>query len=797
MIEGRDNEQLEWTISVREIAEYEYRSGDLRNGERGPTGRMGAEGHRALQRIRPPGYDAEVVFAKTVVGKGVTLHLSGRADGVIMEEDPPLVEEIKTVSRAPLLIQDDNPVHWAQAEIYGALLADKKGLGHVEVRLTYLDLDSGQTRVFTKRRTAAELRAFFEQAVSVYLAYLERLATWRRTRSRMLLDARLPFDTPRPGQFDLADAVFKIAKPSGRLFVEAPTGSGKTAALLLGALRAVAAGSISQIVYLTAKTDGRRTVEETLRRFREQGTILKVVVIAAMKDRCLYPEAGCLSDACPLAKGHFDRVRDAVEAWFAARVSDEESLYRVSETHGVCPYHLAKECVPLADIVICDYNFFFDPQGALSSLLDGRNQTRLVLLDEAHNLPDRARDMFSAKFTARHLEEARKNAGHRGKSLQRVITVLLSTFADLVETFLPVQQMETVVSALPRSFLETLDAFLREMEAVLAAGDLAPKDNEAMRLCYFEALSFMRALGRGIRSDVLTLSRRAGSLALTLFARDPSPHLRRVLDSAKCASVFFSGTLSPIGFFSKLLGGDADDPKLVQPGIFPASNRLVAVAAHISTRYADRQRFVPSVVEAIRAAVLQKKGNYLVFFPSHAYLAMIAGALDLPKSRVEVIHQSPNPTAQERKKFIAKFNRKRPKKTLVGLAVLGGRFGESLDLPGETLIGAAIVSPALPAAGFEQELIRAHFEETEDKGFEYAYAYPGMNKVLQAAGRVHRTETDRGILLFIGKRFVEPVYRNLLPWPKDEINICRSTQAVEQTVAAFWKTVDFTPKRSK
>ena len=797
MVEARDI-KLKWTTSVRELAEHVHRRGDLRPGGRGgPTGPAGAEGHRALQRTRPPGYVPEMPFTTMIDGGSVQLQLSGRADGVMRPPSRPMVEEIKTVTVAPLLVSGDNPVHWAQAEIYGALLANREGLDAVEIRLTYLDITSGQTRSFTRNRTTAALTDFFEQTASTYLAFLERLAARRTTRNRAMADMAFPYDAFRPGQRRLAEAVQETAAGPGRLFVEAPTGSGKTAAVLHGALRAMGAQHISQAVYLTAKTEGRRTAEETLLRFRDRGAPLQYLVLASLADRCLHPDTGCSTEACPLAAGHYDRIRDAVDALLAAPDSGEAALEQIARTHRVCPYHLAREAAPYVDVVICDYNFVFDPRASLPFFADSRNDRRILLADEAHNLPERAREMFSAGISTARIEAVERAAGRTQRSIERTAAALRSELSTLERK----NQMETdasiVPEPLPSSLTASLETFIESVEAGFTANNGPRAEDDALLLCYFETVAFVRALGRDVESDITTLVRRDGDLTLTVFARDPAPHLRRVLDAAKCAAVFFSGTLSPVDFYTRLLGGEADDPRSVQGAAFPAKNRLVVAAAHLSTRYADRERHAPAVADAIFATVRPKKGNYLVFSPSHAYLTMIANAMQRCADEAEIIVQSPTPTAAERKKFTDKFKRKRPRKTLLGLAVLGGRFGESLDLPGDALIGALVVSPGLPPVSFEKELIRAHFEETEGRGFEYAYVYPGMNKVLQAAGRVHRTETDRGIVVLIGKRFTEPTYKKLLPWPTEEIRVCRSAEAIEKTVAAFWKEKDLTPKRSR
>lgn len=783
-------EILARSASVREIAEFVHRRGDLKSGRGGPTGQAGAAGHRALQRSRPQGYIPEVFLSETVTGSTVCLTVSGRADGIYMEQNPPIIEEIKTTVTRPLLILGDNAVHWAQAEMYGAMLAKRDCLDWVDIRLTYLDLHSNQTRSFERRKTAVELRRFFDDTVAVFSARLEKVIAWQSLRNQKLRTMLFPFSAFRPGQEVLADRVKSTIETFGRLFVEAPTGSGKTAAVLFGALSGMAAGHLSQVVYLTAKTAGRQTVEDTLLRFQVQGILLKALVLSSQKDRCLYPGGTCTPADCPLAKGHFDRLQDAVDALFCGAAMAEDDIRQIAADHRVCPYHLARETAPMADAVVCDYNYFFDPRARIAYLAEGKGARRAVLADEAHNLPDRARDMFSAALSVRQMTEVLREVGGARQAVGKAILSLSNVLSTCAQREQVLENHPKILAAPPDEFQNAMDTFLETAEAFLAREDRhASSDREdKFLMLYFETLAFDRAVRRGVQSDTLILFRHGNDLSLKLFARDPAPHLRRCLENAGAAAVFFSGTLSPLDFFSTLLGGEAGDPQLKQPPVFPTCNRLAMVASHISTRYADRHRYLHDIAQVIGAAVLEKKGNYLVFFPSHAYLAAAAQVLDLPADTVEIVVQRPQPSAAEKKKFLAKFQRKRSRRTLVGLAVMGGMFGEAVDLPGDALIGAVIVSPGLPMVRFEQELIRAHFQEKEGKGFEYAYVYPGMNKVLQAAGRVHRTPADRGILLFIGRRFTEPIYRDLLPGPEKEIRICRSADEVRQAVRSFWVT---------
>lgn len=775
-----------WSVSVRALAELVWRRGDLKTLGGGSTLQMGAEGHRFVQASRPDGYNAEVYLSSRMENNGITLDVSGRADGVFTDAYPPVLEEIKTTTLSPLLVTEEmNPVHWAQAKLYGAMYCDTRNIPALDVQLTYLTLSDRQTRTFRRRFQRDELREFLTETAGIYTAWLRRVSEWRKERDRCLQGLTLPYPSWRPGQQAIAEGVRRVIREQGGLFAEAPTGSGKTLAVLFGALQAMAAGEVSQMLFLTAKTVGRISAETELCRLTAAGYPIKVLSLTARPSICPHPGRLCTAGDCPLAAGHFDRLPQARQTLFEMETADREAVEAAAAAHVICPYWLSRDLAPWMDGVICDYNYVFDPGASLASL-KAPGVNRILLMDEAHNLLERAREMFSASLAEssfRHLE--RRLGGGDLKPLARVCKRVRVLLREIAEEQTLSSPDDPRLDALPHAFRDALHELLDRAADLLANHPHHPAAEE-LRERYFESLSFLRKHASAGSADVLYVEKGSKGAVLSLLNLDPSERIRAVRKESAGAAVYFSGTLSPLPFFRSVLGNPREDRAVSIPPVFPEESCLVTIADRISTLYKHRSASAPATAALILSAVQAKRGNYLAYFPSYEYLNLIAEALaPLVPPELQIIRQHPGQTEQEKQRFLEAFASPRSC-TLLALAVLGGVFGEGIDLSGPRLIGAIIVSPGLPKVTVERQLIRAHFDAQSGLGFDYAYLFPGMNKVIQAAGRVIRSETDRGMVLFIGRRFSAPAYRELLESRWRSLHTVDSPATLLRKLHGFW-----------
>lgn len=775
-------------VSVRTLAEFATEGGDLsRAANAAERMQEGIRGHQAIQQTYPADWEREVPLSLDVELDGLALRVYGRADGLCRVSIPPVIEEIKTTERPiDAISADDVPAHWAQAELYGASLAAEVHCAHVELRLTYLNLSGGKvtfTRLFSEER----LREKALQYARPYVQWLKALNGWRALSRPSMRALPFPFDRYRAGQREMAANVYVALRDSHRLLCEAPTGIGKTVAALYPALKALAEDKIDRVFFLSARTTGQRAAEIALNRMRQGGLIARSVTLSARDKVCLYPDSHCSPLSCPRARGYFDRRRAALYEALSMQSFAPDDVAHLAEKHSLCPFEFALDLAETADVVVCDYNYVFDPRVRLQRFFTGKSNAGL-LIDEAHNLPSRARSMLSATLRERDVRDLRVRVGKesgRKHALYRALTTLLQAFKQLRASV----EGETAQKELPATFVESVrDALpaLGEHLSTPAAwgGDLAD--------CFFALTDFARCAD-GYGEDFRTLLAPDGKalLDLTLWCVNPAPHLDKTMKRVHGAALF-SATLSPMSFYRDVSGlsEQTGDALLSLPSPFPPENLLVLRAA-LPVRFRQREQSMPRLAELLCAFLTARTGNYLLFFPSYAYLrqAMDALAPLLPES-VRVLVQNRDMDDEARAGFLAAFTPS-PTSTLVGVCVLGGAFAEAVDLPGDLLTGAAIVGTGVPQIGLLNDALREVYGERFGSGYAYAYLYPGLAKALQAAGRVIRSEDDRGVVLLVDDRWAEAGYARLLPahWNVESV---RSTGQMSARLSEFWR--DFSGK---
>jgi DNA excision repair protein ERCC-2 len=803
------------SVSVRDLVEFVWQQGDL-GGERDFVGSQraleGTRGHQKLQRSRPPGYEAEVRVRHEVEREQFLLRIHGRIDGVHAENGAVQIEEIKTVHGRWDGTAD--PIHWAQAKAYAAIYSLSTNAPGITIVLTYLELASGKATGLTQYFDTPSLTRFLEETISAYCQWLEEQRCWQETRDQAIAALQFPFALYRPGQRELAVAVFKAIAGEKRLYVAAPTGIGKTISTLFPAIKALGERKLERIFYLTARTPGRLVAQKALDDLRRAGLRLRSLTLTAKEKICAREGQSCDPTTCPLAIGYYDRIKDAMRAALQRETLTRTDIEQFAAKHQVCPFELSLDVSSWVDVVICDYNYAFDPKVYLRRHFEDGTGENTFLVDEAHNLVDRAREMFSAELDAASLQKVRraiqKSVPRCARALSKVISAMRKAAAgekpdsgpaatdespsepDLFSTTAPAaratdartppaREAAVCLKELPQELLHVAQQALDAAEAWLARNEPADFRQELLEL-YFQLHAFLKTADL-YDERYVTIIDGGRFVRVRLFCLDPSFLLREALERGKSA-IFFSATLTPIDYYRNLLGGEDSDRALELLSPFPPENLCILVHARIRTDYRSRADSLDEVVESIAAFVRAHTGNYLVYLPSFQYLAAVHERFRLSHPTIETQAQRAAMDEAERDAFLGAFASERPE-TLLGFAVMGGIFGEGIDLIGERLIGAVIVGVGLPQLSVERDLMRDHFQERLGEGFNYAYTFPGINRVLQAVGRVIRSESDRGAVLLIDSRFGEQRYRRLFP-PHWRPRFVKTAGEVESLSTRFW-----------
>lgn len=775
--------------SVRNLVEFVLREGDLFGGGfQGPNrALLGSRGHRRLQKSRPPGYLAEVAVSYLAETVDLSLEISGRIDGLFSLDQPITLEEIKTTTQDLQLVTADNPLHWGQARCYAYIYAYQHGLTEMQVQLTYYHLDSGETVSFRRSFTFSELESFFTELITIYLNWMRRVKVWQEQRDNSIRQLDFPYAAYRAGQRDLAVAVYRAIHSKEQLFVQAPTGIGKTIATLFPAVKAIGTGLVARIFYLTAKTPGRLVAEQALDDMRRAGLHLKSVTLTAKEKVCFCTATGGEPEECPFAQNYYGKVKTALAESYNLEVFTRPVIVELAQRYEICPFEFSLDLALWADCIIGDYNYVFDPSVYLRRFFDNVVEPYLFLVDEAHNLPDRARAMYSAELDKQAVVALRQSLKPHlpdlAKTLNEINQVLLAQRKQCDVNDPPV----LVEQEPPEALLKSLRRFTHGAEAWLALNQKAVF-RPALLDFYFQANTYLRTAEAFFGPGYVSYFEKKGQDSLTakLFCLDPAPFLAAALERSR-AAVFFSGTLLPLDYFDRVLTGATTHPKLVLRSPFPSEHLALLIHNGVSTRYTQRANSYEAVATLIEGVCAAQPGNYLVFFPSYAYLTAVAELVRERWPGWQLLIQERGMTEASRDDFLARFAAAQSG-TLLGFAVMGGIFGEGIDLVGERLIGAIIVGVGLPQLSLERDLLKTYFTENDHNGFAYAYQYPGLNRVMQAAGRVIRTEQDRGVILLIDERLTHPRYTSLFPAEWRHFQVVRQQAGLEAKLGHFWQS---------
>ncbi len=777
-------------ISVRDLVEFLLRSGDL--DRRQSSGRRDAQAmqagsriHRKLQKQMGSGYQAEVTLKYQILLEDIPVSVEGRADGIWTDEngEEPLVviDEIKGTYRDLSRMEAPVEVHLAQAKCYAYIYGQQHGQMRMGVRMIYADLETEELRYFEETYTMEELSGWFQDLMADYGKWVSFESQWQERRAESLKKLIFPFDY-REGQKDLAVSVYRTIARKKRLFIQAPTGVGKTLSVLFPALKAMGEGLASRIFYLTARTITRTVAVDALDLLRQQGMELKTVVLTAKEKLCVCEKPECDPDHCPRAKGHFDRINQAVyELWTTGPdACTREVILESAERYQVCPFELSLDLAVWVDTLICDYNYVFDPNVSLKRFFaDGVREDYLFLIDEAHNLVERGREMYSASLEKEAFLQMKKLLRGKREGLTKALDgcnrYLLTLKRECESGFQILPQVGGFELQLQRLSTE-LDKYLEQ--------PVPEEIREQVMEFYFSVWNFLGICDRLDDNYVIyTEFSEEGHFWLHLYCVRPAENLRQCLDCGM-AAIFFSATLLPVNYYKDLLTGNMEDYAVYAKSPFDPANRLLLVGTDVSSRYSRRGAAeYERMARYIHETVTVKTGNYLVFAPSYQVMEQVADRC-LAYEDMECIRQESGMTEEEREAFLKEFEKER-NHSLVGFCVMGGIFSEGIDLTEDRLIGALIIGTGLPQVCREREIVKEYFDKKGMDGFAYAYQYPGMNKVLQAAGRVIRTEADRGMILLMDDRFATISYQRLFPREWEQHAYCQ-VDSLEGQLQEFW-----------
>lgn len=787
--------------SVRGMVEFVLRCGDIDNRRRSGSDNAMQEGsriHRMIQRRMGGAYQAEVNLSYIIEEEAFDLILDGRADGIFPDTyeeytDLTFIDEIKGVYRDVRRMRQPVEIHLSQAKCYAAIYARQQDLEYIGVQMTYCNIDTEEIKRFREVYNSKELFDWFVSVCGEYKKWALFKRDFREIRQASIRGLKFPYEY-REGQKELAEDVYRTIYHKKRLFIEAPTGVGKTISTIYPAVMALGQNKGEQIFYLTAKNLTGVVAEDTFNLLRQQGLRMKTVRITAKEKICPLDEVKCNPVDCPYAKGHFDRINDAM--YDLLTTSDEfsrENIMRYSNKHMVCPFEFSLDMSLFSDGIICDYNYVFDPNVYLRRFFaDGVKGNYLFLVDEAHNLVDRAREMYSATIYKASISGARKLAApfdaSLAKSLEGCNRVMLDYLRDGLGVIVR-ESVDDLIIALTR-VAGCLDEFLEEDEGSLLKEELLD--------FYFEVRHFLNMAELLDENYVIYTEASEDDFFVRLFCVNPYRNLMSCLEKGR-STIFFSATLLPVTYYMDLLSGDRKDYAVYAKSAFDNSRRGVYIGVDVSSRYTRRgPKLYNDIASYIMEISSKKSGNYMVFFPSYAFMSQVYDRmLEMELGDVDVVCQQQTMSEIEREEFLnmfrgqsydnIMFDIEQENKTLIGMCVLGGIFSEGIDLTEDALIGAIIVGTGLPQIGPSLEILKEYFDQSNGnrRGFDYAYRIPGMNKVLQSAGRVIRTMQDRGIVVLLDDRFMNLEYRRDFPREWENI-VYGNKEKILEEIERFW-----------
>lgn len=793
-VEPSNNELPLFKTSVRSLVAFSVKDDSLWSFSSYKLAYEGTLAHSQLQSINRDGgnYTSEVYLTHSFEAADCILEVSGRADGIWHYDNKVIVQEIKT-SATPLSEIGENfsDAHWAQGKCYAYILALTEDISEVTVRLTYYDRVKNEEKSFDRTFTREKLHRFFKTLLHPFISWSLSQRKWKHIRNFSINTLSFPYTTYRKGQKLLAYNTYKCIEDHKRLFAQAPTGIGKTMGVLYPAIKALGEGKLDRLFYATAKTTTRGIAENAYKILAEQGLRLKVLTLTAKDKLCLNEVKNCSPDKCPFIIGYLSRSRKIIKELLKKHdFFPRDVISSAGLRNGICPFELSLDLALSCDLIICDYNYIFDPRVFLRRFFEQKGREEyLIMVDEAHNLFDRAREMYSSELSVIKLSELSKeikkdlpHINNEIKKLKKAISSFEKQSGELSSEAGSVKYNVLIDS--PMCLKSPIESFITEAENwIISDRDEKPYTDKLISF-FFDILHFKNVLELYSEQYRTLLTGTKTRFNIKLLCLDPSTMLSKNMSTAR-TTVLFSATLSPLWYFKSILGGRDEDITLKLPSPFPRENLLVFNEDRIETRFRHRAQYMEATAKAIYNWSISHKGNTMVFFPSYKYLLDVLEKFKDLGDGFDILCQDREMDEPSRDVFLKKFddfgdvNR-------IAFCVMGGVFGEGIDLTGNRLTSVIIVGVGLPQVSPELEIMRNYYQEKSGAGFTYAYTYPGLNKVLQASGRLIRSETDRGSLLLIDSRFATPEYTGLLPQEWHPLPRTSRGMQLKDYIDRFW-----------
>lgn len=773
-------------LSVHQLVDFLLRSGDIDNRVFNRSSQTeGSRLHAIYQAKQGNNYISEYPLKETFNVEEVSITLQGRADGIIKKSDKDyIIDEIKTTVIDLKEFRDENlEWHLGQAKCYALMFAHALKLDTISIRLTYIRQGKESEKLIDDYTYfVTELENDIHDLMEQYLEFQNIIFRLNEKRDETIKELEFPFDDYRRGQKELTRYVYGTIKNKEKLFIEAPTGIGKTMSTIFPSIKYLAEDEKSKIFYLTAKATGKENAHNALKILKDNGLSLTDIIITSKEKICFCKDKACNPDECPYAKGYYNKIKNVIkESILRYDDFDYDTICYIANKHSVCPFELELDLSLFSDVIVCDYNYVYDPISYMKRYFDEDSSHYLVLVDEAHNLVERSKSMYSAELKRSLLEKARQGQRHiPNKKIKTALAKLNNLFDKYDDEY---EFGETKVDDFDDEVYKIFNRFITVYQEVNKASN---KDvSKDLTNLYIEINKFMKISELVSERFLLYVKKDEDDISLNIYCLDASRFIAST-SSRMNSTVMFSATLSPISYYIDVLGGNNDKtPSLVLESPFPKENLKLLIAPKISTRYRNREATYAEVAKYIMAFISAKKGNYFIYLPSYEYLERLQEFLSFSDD-VSVYIQNKDMTEKERNDFISHF-KKKSRKTVVGLAIIGGAFGEGIDLVGDSLIGVIIVGIGLPKINFESNQIVEYYSQNDVNGFNYAYTYPGMNKVMQAVGRLIRSETDKGAALLIDERYRWNEYRILFKKEWEDYEIVYSENEITEVLQKFFK----------
>lgn len=795
--------EIKLSISVGQLVEFVYQRGNLAVSFQSNTRKVnGIIGHQTVQKSRPDNYQSEITIKHQHYIDDLCIEINGRIDGVYNNNEEYILEEIKTISlfknnkpefetiffhcfhdyqNAVPILEGKNPVHWAQALIYAYIFCKQKNLNKITIHLTYYINEKHLEHTFTADFSIVWLEDFFKDTIEKWLKWALKLKEWKELRDQTILDLNFPY-TFRDEQRRMAVAVYKAIVNQKILYVRAPTGTGKTLASIFPAVKAMGEGKIDKIFYLTAKTVGRTVAFKTMKLLSENGLKFKSLILTA-KDKVCYKDFPlCDPEYCVYAQDYYEKARVALLEAFTYDDWTSELIDKISRKYFVCPFEFSLDLALYADIVIGDYNYVFDPRVYLKRFFEEVHENYCFLVDEAHNLPDRSREMYSGDLTTELVELPFNHIKNKKSKLYQKLLMLKKILVDISNSY---EQNEVVLDEFPKEINMQIRDILVGLELWIPKQKASHSKFIIMQ--YYFRLIFYLMIYDLVNSNHRTLLLKSNAqINLKIFCMNASEFLLSTFEKSISASIF-SATLIPMDYFEEMISNNTkkNEPLLLNSP-FEQKNFGLFVYSSVNTEYKHRESSYQEIADIIHETIELKQGNYLIYFPSYEYLRRVHELFIQKDTEAMILVQEKNMNEEQRDVFLSNFNTEKSS-SLIAFVVLGGIFGEGIDLVGDNLIGAIIVGVGLPQLNIEKNLINSYYKLQSKDGYDYAYRFPGFNRVLQAAGRVIRTENDRGIVLLIDQRYLDMRYKKLFPQEWSHYKKSSTSSVIIRYIQEFWE----------